>query len=118
MFLNAEPQVTRIVDLIKMKSIRWNEEDQGVTFEYEDIPANLQDLAEEWHNNLVESAAEASEELMDKYLGGEELTEAEIKAALRKRVLDNEIELCHLSLRHQSTHGRMLSYQQMGQLRF
>ncbi|MDK7225923.1 elongation factor G, partial [Proteus mirabilis] len=75
------------------KAIRWNEEDQGVTFEYEDIPADLQDLAEEWHNNLIESAAEASEDLMDKYLGGEELSEAEIKSALRKRVLDNEIIL-------------------------
>ncbi|MBG2914053.1 MULTISPECIES: elongation factor G [Proteus] len=91
--VGAEENFTGVVDLIKMKSIRWNEEDQGVTFEYEDIPANLQDLAEEWHNNLVESAAEASEDLMDKYLGGEELTEAEIKAALRKRVLDNEIIL-------------------------
>ncbi|XMR30088.1 EF-Tu/IF-2/RF-3 family GTPase [Escherichia coli] len=76
-----------------MKAIRWSEDIQGVTFEYEDIPAELQDLADEWHNNLIESAAEASEELMDKYLGGEELTEAEIKAALRKRVLDNEIIL-------------------------
>ncbi len=76
-----------------MKAIRWNEEDQGVTFEYEDIPAELQDLADEWHNNLIESAAEASEDLMDKYLGGEELSEAEIKSALRKRVLDNEIIL-------------------------
>ena len=91
--VGAEEDFTGVVDLIKMKAIRWNEEDQGVTFEYEDIPANLQDLAEEWHNNLVESAAEASEDLMDKYLGGEELTEAEIKAALRKRVLDNEIIL-------------------------
>ncbi|OAT31295.1 elongation factor G [Proteus myxofaciens] len=91
--VGAEEHFTGVVDLVKMKAIRWNEEDQGVTFEYEDIPADLQDLAEEWHNFLVESAAEASEELMDKYLGGEELTEAEIKAALRKRVLDNEIIL-------------------------
>ncbi|QAV22836.1 elongation factor G [Proteus hauseri] len=91
--VGAEEHFTGVVDLIKMKAIRWSEEDQGVTFEYEDIPAELQDLADEWHNNLIESAAEASEELMDKYLGGEELTEAEIKAALRKRVLDNEIIL-------------------------
>ncbi|HEK1968001.1 TPA: elongation factor G [Proteus mirabilis] len=91
--VGAEEDFTGVVDLIKMKAIRWNEEDQGVTFEYEDIPADLQDLAEEWHNNLIESAAEASEELMDKYLGGEELSEAEIKSALRKRVLDNEIIL-------------------------
>ncbi|OAT51180.1 translation elongation factor G [Proteus hauseri ATCC 700826] len=91
--VGAEEHFTGVVDLIKMKAIRWSEEDQGVTFEYEEIPAELQDLADEWHNNLIESAAEASEELMDKYLGGEELTEAEIKAALRKRVLDNEIIL-------------------------
>lgn len=91
--VGAEEDFTGVVDLIKMKAIRWNEEDQGVTFEYEDIPAELQDLADEWHNNLIESAAEASEELMDKYLGGKELSEAEIKSALRKRVLDNEIIL-------------------------
>ncbi|ASB02435.1 TPA: elongation factor G [Proteus mirabilis] len=91
--VGAEEDFTGVVDLIKMKAIRWNEEDQGVTFEYEDIPAELQDLADEWHNNLIESAAEASEDLMDKYLGGEELSEAEIKSALRKRVLDNEIIL-------------------------
>ncbi|HCQ9180166.1 elongation factor G [Proteus mirabilis] len=91
--VGAEEDFTGVVDLIKMKALRWNEEDQGVTFEYEDIPADLQDLAEEWHNNLIESAAEASEDLMDKYLGGEELSEAEIKSALRKRVLDNEIIL-------------------------
>ncbi|HGN0285421.1 TPA: elongation factor G [Proteus mirabilis] len=91
--VGAEEDFTGVVDLIKMKAIRWNEEDQGVTFEYEDIPAELQDLADEWHNNLIESAAEASEDLMDKYLGGEELSEAEIKSVLRKRVLDNEIIL-------------------------
>lgn len=65
----------------------------GVTFEYEDIPADMQDLADEWHQNLIESAAEASEELMEKYTGGEELTEEEIKKALRQRVLNNEIIL-------------------------
>ena len=74
-----------------MKAIQWSEEDRGVTFVYEDIPANMQELAAEWHQNLVEAAAEASEELMEKYLGGEELTEAEIKSALRQRVLANEI---------------------------
>lgn len=74
-----------------MKAINWNEEDAGVTFEYEDVPADMMDLAEEWRQNLIESAAEASEELMEKYLGGEELTEEEIKSALRQRVLNNEI---------------------------
>ncbi|PHM48770.1 elongation factor G [Xenorhabdus miraniensis] len=91
--IGAEDTFTGVVDLLKMKAINWNEADQGTTFTYEDIPADMLELAEEWHQNLVESAAEASEDLMDKYLGGEELTEEEIKAALRKRVLANEIIL-------------------------
>ncbi|HGN1707376.1 TPA: elongation factor G [Providencia rettgeri] len=91
--VGAEEAFTGVVDLLKMKAIKWSDEDQGVTFEYEDIPANMQEAAEEWHNNLIETAAEASEELMEKYLGGEELTEAEIKAALRQRVLASEIIL-------------------------
>ncbi|WP_339037363.1 elongation factor G [Serratia symbiotica] len=91
--MGAEKKFTGVVDLVKMKAINWNDADQGVTFEYEDIPADMQALAEEWRQHLVESAAEASEELMDKYLGGEELTEEEIKKALRKRVLNNEIIL-------------------------
>ena len=77
-----------------MKAINWNDADQGVTFEYEDIPADMQDLADEWHQNLIESAAEASEELMEKYLGGEELTEEEIKKKLCvSAFLNNEIIL-------------------------
>lgn len=91
--IGAEEKFTGVVDLVKMKAINWNDADQGVTFKYEDIPADMQALAEEWHQNLVESAAEASEELMDKYLGSEELTEEEIKKALRQRVLNNEIIL-------------------------
>ncbi|AJJ17715.1 MULTISPECIES: elongation factor G [Yersinia] len=91
--IGAEEKFTGIIDLVKMKAINWNEADQGVTFEYEEIPADMVELAAEWHQNLVESAAEASEELMDKYLGGEELTEVEIKKALRQRVLRNEVIL-------------------------
>ncbi|OTA19465.1 tetracycline resistance protein [Xenorhabdus beddingii] len=91
--IGAEDTFTGVVDLLKMKAINWNDEDQGITFEYEDIPADMLEQAQEWHQNLVESAAEASEDLMDKYLGGEELTEEEIKAALRKRVLAGEIIL-------------------------
>ncbi len=91
--IGAEDNFTGVVDLIKMKAINWNDADQGVTFEYEDVPAGMLELAEEWRQNLVESAAEASEDLMDKYLGGEELTEEEIKKALRQRVLNNEIIL-------------------------
>ncbi|WP_338884140.1 MULTISPECIES: elongation factor G [Xenorhabdus] len=91
--IGAEDTFTGVIDLLKMKAINWNDEDQGITFEYEDIPADMLEQAQEWHQNLIESAAEASEDLMDKYLGGEELTEEEIKAALRKRVLANEIIL-------------------------
>ncbi|PHM64767.1 tetracycline resistance protein [Xenorhabdus stockiae] len=91
--IGAEDTFTGVVDLLKMKAINWNEADQGTTFTYEDIPADMVELAQEWHQNLIESAAEASDELMDKYLGGEELTEEEVKAALRKRVLANEIIL-------------------------
>ena len=89
--VGAEDDFKGVIDLIKMKMINWNDEDQGMTFTYEAIPAELQDLAEEWRSNLVESAAEASEALMDKYLEGEDLSEAEIKNALRQRTLANEI---------------------------
>ncbi|MDP2575771.1 elongation factor G [Vibrio penaeicida] len=91
--IGAEDEFGGVIDLIKMKAINWNEADQGMTFTYEDIPADMQELAEEWHSNLVEAAAEASEELMDKYLEDGELTEAEIKDALRTRTLNNEIVL-------------------------
>jgi len=89
--IGAEDDFKGVIDLIKMKAINWNDEDQGMTFSYEAIPAELQELAEEWRSQLVESAAEATEELMDKYLEGEELSEAEIKNALRQRTLANEI---------------------------
>ncbi|WP_394146492.1 elongation factor G [Vibrio atypicus] len=91
--IGAEENFRGVVDLIKMKAINWNEADQGMSFTYEEIPADMVELAEEWRNNLVESAAEASEELMDKYLEEGELTEAEIKQALRTRTLNNEIVL-------------------------
>lgn len=91
--IGAEDSFTGVVDLVKMKAINWNEADQGLTFTYEDVPASMMAQAEELRQNLIESAAEASEELMEKYLGGEELTEEEIKAGLRQRVLNNEIIL-------------------------
>ncbi|MBF1427999.1 GTP-binding protein, partial [Hoylesella nanceiensis] len=84
--IGAEESFTGVVDLIKMKSINWNEADQGMTFTYEDIPADMQAACEEWRQNLVDAAAEATEELMEKYLGGEDLSEEEIKAGLRQRV--------------------------------
>jgi elongation factor G len=91
--VGAEEEFQGVIDLIKMKMVNWNEADQGMSFTYEDIPADMQELAEEWRNNLVEAAAEASEELMDKYLEEGELTEVEIKQALRARTLNNEIVL-------------------------
>jgi elongation factor G len=89
--IGAEDDFQGVVDLLKMKAILWNEADQGMTFEYGDIPADLQDECEELREKMVEAAAEASEELMNKYLEGEALTEDEIKAGIRKRVLANEI---------------------------
>ncbi len=92
--IGAEEEFSGIVDLIKMKAINWNESDQGMTFTYEDIPADMQDLAEEWRENLISEAGEVSEEIMDKYLEGTEISEEEIKTALRTRTLNNEIILC------------------------
>ncbi|MDD2343933.1 MAG: elongation factor G [Tolumonas sp.] len=91
--IGAEENFKGVIDLVKMKAINWNEADQGVTFEYEDIPAELLPEAKKWHQHLVESAAEATEDLMEKYLGGEEFTEVELKAALRDLALRNEIVL-------------------------
>ncbi|MGR4991700.1 elongation factor G [Vibrio sp. WZ-1] len=91
--VGAEEDFRGVIDLIKMKMINWNEADQGMSFTYDEIPADMQELAEEWRNNLVEAAAEATEELMDKYLEEGELSEAEIKQALRTRTLNNEIVL-------------------------
>jgi elongation factor G len=91
--IGAEENFKGVIDLVKMKAINWNEADQGVTFEYEDIPAELLPEAQKWHQHLVESAADATEELMEKYLGGEEFTEVELKAALRDLALRNEIVL-------------------------
>ncbi|WP_033135325.1 elongation factor G [Aeromonas finlandensis] len=91
--IGSEENFKGVVDLVKMKAINWSEADQGVSFDYEDVPAELLEQAQEMRMNLVEAAAEASEDLMEKYLGGEELTEEEIKKALRQRVLNNEIIL-------------------------
>ncbi|PRF12546.1 elongation factor G [Burkholderia multivorans] len=90
--IGAEDHFQGVVDLVKMKAIVWDDESQGVKFTYEDIPANLVDLAHEWREKMVEAAAEASEELLEKYLHDHEsLTEDEIKAALRQRTIANEI---------------------------
>ncbi len=89
--IGAEENFKGVVDLIKMKAIIWDEASQGTKFAYEDIPAELQASAAEWREKMVEAAAESSEELMDKYLGGEPLSEEEIKKALRTRTIANEI---------------------------
>jgi len=89
--IGAEEKFLGVIDLIKMKAINWNEADQGMTFTYDPIPSDLQDKAEEYRTKMIEAAAESSEELMDKYLGGEELSEAEIKEAIRARTLAGEI---------------------------
>ncbi|HDO1142651.1 TPA: elongation factor G [Aeromonas salmonicida] len=91
--IGSEENFKGVIDLVKMKAINWSEADQGVSFDYEEIPAELLEQAQEMRMSLVEAAAEASEDLMEKYLGGEELTEEEIKKALRLRVLNNEIIL-------------------------
>jgi len=89
--IGAEESFAGVVDLIKMKSILWSEADKGVSFTYGEIPADLVDTCNEWHEKMVEAAAEASEELMNKYLEGNALSEEEIKAALRQRTIAGEI---------------------------
>ncbi|ANY90248.1 MULTISPECIES: elongation factor G [Pseudomonas] len=89
--IGAEDDFQGQVDLIKMKAIYWNEDDKGTSYREEEIPAELVDLANEWRNNMVEAAAEASEELMNKYLEEGELSIEEIKAGLRARTLASEI---------------------------
>ena len=91
MTIGAEDEFKGVVDLVKMKAILWNEADQGMTFEYADIPADMADQCAEMREYLVEAAAEANEELMEKYLEEGELTEEEIKSAIRQRTLANEI---------------------------
>ena len=89
--IGAEEKFKGVVDLVKMKSILWSEEGQGMTFEYSSIPEEMLDDCQQMHENLVEAAAEATDELMEKYLEGETLSEEEIKQGLRIRTLDNEI---------------------------
>jgi len=91
MTIGAEDEFKGVVDLVKMKAVYWNEADQGMTFEYAEIPDEMIDECQEMHEYIVESAAEANEDLMDKYLEDESLTEEEIKQGLRIRTLANEI---------------------------
>ena len=89
--IGQEENFKGVVDLVTMKAIWWNEDDKGTTFELKDPPAEMLDECKEWREKLIEAAAESSEELMEKYLGGDELTEDEIHGAIRGRVLASEI---------------------------
>jgi len=89
--IGAEENFQGQIDLIKMKAIYWNDEDKGMTYREEEIPAELAELAAEYRSNMVESAAEANEELMNKYLEEGDLSNEEIKAGLRQRTLACEI---------------------------
>jgi len=91
MTIGAEEEFKGVVDLIKMKAILWNESDQGMTFDYADIPEDILLQCEEMREYLIEAAAEANDDLMEKYLDGTELSEEEIKLAIRQRTLANEI---------------------------
>ena len=89
--LGAEDDFHGVVDLVKMRAINWDDASLGVKFSYEPIPPHLAALAQEWHDKMVEAAADASPELTEKYLNGVALSEAEIKAGLRARTIRNEI---------------------------
>jgi len=89
--IGSEDHFQGVVDLIKMQAIYWDEASQGTKFEYREIPAELRPLADEWHEKMIEAAAESNETLMNKYLEGEALSEEEIKKALRDRTIAGEI---------------------------
>jgi len=91
--IGAEDDFKGVVDLIRMKAIFWNEDDMGMTYEEKDIPEDIKARCEELHEQMVEAAAEGSEELMEKYLEEGDLSNDEIKAGLRQQVLANEIVL-------------------------
>ena len=92
--IGAEDNFEGVIDLVRMKAIYWDMDTQGMKFEYRAIPVNLQAQAEEYRLKMIESAAEANDELMRKYLEGEELSENEIRQGLRARSIKNEIVLC------------------------
>ena len=89
--IGAEDEFKGVIDLVKMKSILWSEEDQGTTFKYAEIPEDMTALCAEWRERMLEAAAEANEEIMDKYLEESDLSEEELKAAIRQLTLANEI---------------------------
>ncbi|PUE57211.1 elongation factor G [Limnohabitans sp. Rim8] len=107
--IGAEDNFTGVVDLRKMKAIIWDEASQGMKFTFEEIPADLVELAKEWREKMVEAAAEASEELMNKYLEEGDLTEEEITHGLRVRTINSEIQpmLCGTAFKNKGVQ-RML----------
>ena len=107
--IGAEENFKGVVDLIKMKAIIWDEASQGMKFDYQDIPADLADEAQKWREQMVESAAEASEELMNKYLEEGDLSEDDIKAGIRQRTIATEIQpmLCGTAFKNKGVQ-RML----------
>ena len=107
--IGAEENFTGVVDLRKMKAIIWDEASQGMKFTFEEIPAHLVELAKEWREKMVEAAAEASEELMNKYLEEGDLTEEEITHGLRVRTINSEIQpmLCGTAFKNKGVQ-RML----------
>ncbi|BAO81971.1 translation elongation factors GTPase [Serpentinimonas raichei] len=107
--IGAEEGFKGVVDLIKMKAIYWDDASQGMKFDYREIPAELQASAQEWREKMVEAAAEANEELMNKYLEGGDLSEAEIMLGLRTRTIGAEIQpmLCGTAFKNKGVQ-RML----------
>ncbi|QJC36613.1 elongation factor G [Enterobacteriaceae endosymbiont of Donacia simplex] len=91
--IGSEQQFTGIIDLIQMKALNWNEQDQGINCNYTSIPLNMKKEAEVWNQKLIETAVESNEILLEKYLNGNKISIQEIKSSLRKRVLNNEITL-------------------------
>ena len=107
--IGAEDTFEGVVDLLEMKAIIWDVASQGMKFDYAEIPANLVDIVDEWRNNMVEAAAESSEELMDKYLEEGDLSREDIVAGLRARTLAGEIQpmLCGTAFKNKGVQ-RML----------
>ena len=89
--IGAEDGFKGVVDLIRQKAIFWNEADKGTTYEEQDIPADMVDACNEWREHMIEAAVESTDQLMEKYLDGGELSEDEIREGLRQRTLANEI---------------------------
>ncbi len=89
--IGAEEEFAGVIDLIRMQAVFWHDDDKGMTFEYQSIPQNLQAQADEYREKMIEAAAEANDELMDRYLNDGELSEQEIKTGLRQRSIANEI---------------------------